>query len=306
MPLAQLGLVNKGGDLDRKVEKSIENILSMLDRKIDEIAKKRNLFPSHIRVLQPLHICVLIGDLEVFVILSVHDVGGISELKYLDWSGKRINLQTAIFLVERDLAWQDAFGFRFMRSVLELDGPQKEEAVSRIAAQCIRGDIAHLEKLSRIVRINPIFQGRDFVVDEQLVFVFSPFEEPFNTIYSDHIKPSIESIGRLRCSRADDIYDNQSIIEDIWRYTNEARILISELTGRNPNVFYETGIAHTIGKEVILLTQSMDDVPFDLRHLRCIVYEYTPRGISALESNLKSTVLNILSRHSSQIPTGGR
>ena len=100
----------------------------------------------------------------------------------------------------------------------------------------------------------------------------------------------------LKCLRADDIYDNRPIIEDIWRCTNEARILIAELTGRNANVFYETGIAHTIGKEVILISQSMEDVPFDLKHLRCIVYEYTPRGIANLEENLKNTVLNVLSR----------
>jgi hypothetical protein len=58
-------------------------------------------------------------------------------------------------------------------------------------------------------------------------------------------------------------------------------------------VFYETGIAHTVGKEVILITQNMDDVPFDLRHLRCILYEYTPRGVQILETNLKNTISNI-------------
>ena len=49
-------------------------------------------------------------------------------------------------------------------------------------------------------------------------------------------------------------------------------------------------------QEVILITQSMDDVPFDLKHLRCIVYEYTPRGTQTLEQNLKNTVVNILAR----------
>ena len=296
MPLDQLGLINHGGDIDRKIETSIRNIFSMLGRKIDELAQQRQLFPSQLRILQPLHRCVLVGDKEIFVVLSVHDIGGVSELQYLDWSGRRINLQTAIWLVERDLAWQNAFGFRFRRSVLRLDGPQKEEAVNRIAVRCINEELTHLEMLSRIVRINPIFQGRDFVIDNQMVFVLSPFEDPFNEIYEDHIKPSIGSIGGFRCSRADDIYDNRPIIEDVWMCINRARIVISELTGRNANVFYETGIAHTVGKEVVLITQSMDDVPFDLRHLRCIVYEYTPRGIRNLESNLKSTVLNILAR----------
>ena len=147
------------------------------------------------------------------------------------------------------------------------------------------------------MKINPIFQGREFLLNEQLVFVLSPFQEPFDTIYQDHIKPTVESVSGLQCLRADDIYDNRPIMEDIWRCANEARLLVAELTGRNANVFYETSVAHTIGKEVILIAQSMDDVPFDLRHLRCIVYEYTPRGTATLEENLKNTVLNVLARH---------
>ena len=114
----------------------------------------------------------------------------------------------------------------------------------------------------------------------------------------DHIRTQrSKASDGLSCTlRADDIYDNRPIIEDIWRYTNEARMLIAELTGRNPNVFYETSIAHTVGKEVTLITQSMDDVPFDLKHLRCIVYEYTPRGMATLEQTLKNTILNVLAR----------
>ncbi|GAI10387.1 unnamed protein product, partial [marine sediment metagenome] len=138
-------------------------------------------------------------------------------------------------------------------------------------------EILNLEGLQGIVRINPIFQGRDFLINESLVFVLSPFSKAFNTIFNDHIKTTVENIENYTCIRADDIYDNRPIIEDVWKSINEARIIISELTGRNPNGFYETGIAHTVGKEVILLTQSIDDVPFDLKHLRCIVYDYTPR-----------------------------
>lgn len=59
---------------------------------------------------------------------------------------------------------------------------------------------------------------------------------------------------------------------DIWDGIKKAKILIAELTGRNPNVMYELGLAHAIEKPVILLTQDINDVPFDLRSLRCIVY----------------------------------
>ena len=295
MPLNQQGLVNYGGNIDKQLEKKITQLFSMLDRKIGEFSRARGLFPAQVKLLQPVHCCVLVGDDQVFVVLAVHDVGGVSIQQFLDWSGKSMNLPTAILLVERDLAFRNAFGLQFMRSVLDFEDDRKEMEMARIAEGYVNDEIANLERLNRIVKINPIFQGREFLINNQMVFGLFPFEEPFNTIYTDHIKTSIESIGSINCLRADDIYDNRPIIEDIWQHINEARILISELTGRNANVFYETGVAHTVGKEVILITQSMEDVPFDLKHLRCIVYEYTPRGIKNLEDNLKSTVLHILS-----------
>ncbi len=52
-----------------------------------------------------------------------------------------------------------------------------------------------------------------------------------------------------------------------------AKYIIADLTGRNPNVFYELGIAHALNKKSNPLTQDLTDVPFDLKHIRCIVYE---------------------------------
>ena len=296
MPLEQNGLQQRGGNLERHLEKQIDQVFSMLHRKISELSQAKDLLPAQVRLLQPVHYCVVAGDENVFVVLAVHDIGATAIRNFQDWSGKDMDIPTAIFLAERDLSFRHAFGFTFKRSVLDLDDDRKEAAVTEIAEGYVNEEIEHLEQLNKIVRLNPIFQGREFLINERLVFVLSPFEEPFNTIYEDHIKPSVESIQKLKCLRADDIYDNRPIIEDIWRCTNEARMLIAELTGRNANVFYETGIAHTIGKEVILITQSIEDVPFDLKHLRCFVYEYTPRGIALLEHNLKNTVLNVLAR----------
>ena len=296
MPLKQQGIINHSSDIEREVEDKIEKVFSQIDPKVEELAKKRGLSISQVRLLQPLHQCTLVGDIAIYVVMSIHDLGGISQWQLVDWSSKPMNLASAIFMVERDLGFKDAFGFQFSRSWLDLDGDSREVVIAQIAGKYIEDEIARIEKLNRIVRLNPIFHGRDFLIDEKLVFVLSPFEDPFNTIYVDHIKPTVKRIQGLRCLRADDIYNNQSIIEDIWQYTNEARLLIAELTGKNANVFYETGIAHTIGKDVVLITQSMRDVPFDLRHLRCIVYEYTPRGTSLLEQNLENTIRNITAR----------
>lgn len=143
--------------------------------------------------------------------------------------------------------------------------------------------------------VEPIWKGRNFDVDPKLCFVLMPFGEPFDTIYRDHIKKTVEGVG-LTCLRADDVYGVSAVMEDIWEHVCKARVLIAELTGRNPNVFYELGMAHCLGKEVTLITQNPDDVPFDLRHLRYIHYVYTPPGANQLVDVLDKTLRTVVGR----------
>ncbi len=141
--------------------------------------------------------------------------------------------------------------------------------------------------------LGKIFGGGVFTLDPQLCFVLMPFAEKFQPLYEDHIRPTIENAG-LRCERADEIQGTSLITWDIWEKINRSRFLIAELTDQNPNVFYELGLAHALSKDVVLLTQSMDFVPFDLKVLRCILYEFTPRGIQKLEKSLEATITALM------------
>lgn len=149
---------------------------------------------------------------------------------------------------------------------------------------------------ARAIAAEPIWQGRHFTTEKDYCFVLMPFAEmrDLQPVYRNHIKPVIEKCG-LRCERADDIYDISGVMQSVWEGINRARLILADLTERNANVFYELGIAHTLGKPVIMLTQHIDYVPFDLRHLRCIVYDYTPPGITKLQDTLERTIRRALS-----------
>jgi hypothetical protein len=142
-------------------------------------------------------------------------------------------------------------------------------------------------------QIGKIFGGSEFTPDPNLCFVLMPFAEDVRPVYDDHIRPIVKAEG-LSCLRADEIVGTNLITWDVWEKINRARFIIADLTRRNPNVFYEVGIAHALGKEVILLAQSMEDVPFDLKALRCIVYHFTPRGMREMEEKLRDTIREIM------------
>jgi hypothetical protein len=103
-------------------------------------------------------------------------------------------------------------------------------------------------------------------------FVIMPFHALYEAQYEQVIKPAIQESG-LSCVRGDEIFQRQAVIQDIWIAVRTSRVVVAELSGRNPNVMYEIGLAHALGKPIILITRNEDDVPFDLRSLRYIFYD---------------------------------
>lgn len=128
-------------------------------------------------------------------------------------------------------------------------------------------------------------------VNPRLVSIMMPFAGAFTNVY-ETIRTALNAEG-FRCARADDFWKHAHIMQDIIELICTSRIVICDLSQKNPNVFYEAGIAHTLGKEVILITQSMDDVPFDLRALRCITYLNNNEGRDQLASEVVARIRTI-------------
>jgi hypothetical protein len=125
------------------------------------------------------------------------------------------------------------------------------------------------------------------------VFVLMPFAPALRPVFDDHIAPVASRLG-LSAVRGDDFFHARSVIGDVWAAILSARVVIADCTGRNANVFYEIGLAHAVGKPVVLITRDSEDVPFDLRHLRYIEYEFTPRGMAAFEERLEETIRTVV------------
>lgn len=103
-------------------------------------------------------------------------------------------------------------------------------------------------------------------------FVLMPFNSGSQSLYERVIRPAVEATGLL-CVRADEIFSRPQITHDIWKEIRACALLIADLTGKNPNVLYELGLAHAIGKPSIIITRNEEDVPFDLRALRYLYYD---------------------------------
>lgn len=103
-------------------------------------------------------------------------------------------------------------------------------------------------------------------------FMMMPFGQWNDIYYKEIYFPAIRDAD-LEPVRGDGIFTSGSVVEQIWEEIEKSKVLLADLTGKNPNVFYELGLAHAISKPVVFTAGSIDDVPFDLRHLRVIIYD---------------------------------
>ena len=143
-----------------------------------------------------------------------------------------------------------------------------------------------VKEVKRVITFSPsVFGVPDKQTEDMLVSAMMPFSMEFDDVL-ETIKNACSDVGMF-CYRADDLWNNSTIIQDVFELIYCSSVVIVDFSGKNPNVFYEVGIAHTLGKNVIPITQSIDDIPFDLRHHRTLKYLNNSEGLEELRKGLE-------------------
>lgn len=114
----------------------------------------------------------------------------------------------------------------------------------------------------------------------------------FDAVYAA-IRDAAQENG-MRCDRADTVWQNLAIIDDVAHLIDRSNIVVVDCTGMNPNVYYELGLAHAWGKKVIIITQQASDIPFDVQHLRNIRYLNNGEGLENLRGQLSARIRTLL------------
>ena len=148
------------------------------------------------------------------------------------------------------------------------------------------------ENINPVIIRPTVFRVPNIEEDANLVAVMMPFSSEFESVY-ETIKESCAEVN-LGCRRADDMWTNEKVIDDIVELIFSAHFVVVDFSKRNPNVMYETGISHMLGKNVIPIVQDSSDVPFDLQAVRYIHYLNNNEGREELKSKLTFRLANLV------------
>jgi predicted transcriptional regulator len=154
-----------------------------------------------------------------------------------------------------------------------------------------QSNFSNMEVLKKLITFSPqVFTIPNNPQNKRLVAVMLPFKQEKTF---EAIKEVCDDLN-LECKKADDIWINSAFIQDVFELIFTCEILVADVTEKNPNVFYEIGIAHTLGKTVIPITQSINDVPSDLIHHRALTYLPNKEGYEIMKEELKKRLLTLI------------
>ena len=125
-------------------------------------------------------------------------------------------------------------------------------------------------------------------------FVIMPFNPALEPVYLKIIQPILQNAS-FTCNRGDNRSDSIAIIDKVMNMIDDADLIVCDLTGGNPNVYYELGYARARDKQLILLSQTIPSgqLPFDIRHLHITMYEDDKFSLLQLREEFVEVVTKI-------------
>jgi hypothetical protein len=226
---------------------------------------------------------VAIVDREsLFILAQFRPETRISQ--YLHNPHVAFTLEKANANAQWEFGFEDPFVIQFPASLLEENPAQRRAALERIAHDHIESEFIRFISLLSLVRTRPIFGPAPGPADGETALLLLPLKGA-QEMNQQIIISAAERLG-WNCLVPEDIREGKAAVRALWNSVNQSRVTIADLTGEDPAVTYALGIAHTVGRDTILIYPKGSKLLTDIPRTRRIEYEDGEEGRKNLEEQL--------------------
>jgi len=172
------------------------------------------------------------------------------------------------YLKQKNNYREDKYRLEIEKKLFDLNANilKGQERFNKVNHLILEGNEIHASGFLESMGVNKNVKEK-----ENSVFVLTPFHPEFDNSFQ-WVKDFFSEHG-YSCSRGDDIHAESNILSHILSEMLASEIVVANISGRNPNVFYELGIAHALGKQVVLIAQNTKDITFDVSGAQVVIYQ---------------------------------
>lgn len=272
-------------ELRERVDRIADEFLAILDSLVDE----RHLQRGIARIQLPCSIVFILDRDSLFILGQFRMENRITG--YYHRPDKSMTLQKVASSARWEFNFEDAFIIQLPADLLEKSTEQRHSSLQEIASKHIDAEFLRLAQLLSLIRTRPIFGQAIHPMQPGNLLLLLPRDEKARE-NADRIRRAVEASG-LSGEESEDIRNGKAAVRDMWQRINQAAVILADLTGTDPQVMYSLGIAHTLGKDTILIHPQGSKYLVDIPRIESIVYEDSDQGRERLEEQIGETLRSI-------------
>jgi hypothetical protein len=280
----------RSGDMSPELQDRIDRMLDEFMQAVDAITQDRHLQKGIARSQLPSSMVAILDRDTLSILAQFRKENRVS--MYLQAPKISLTRQSAANSAQWEFGFEDPFVIQFPAISLEQSSEQRRPDLEKIASEHIDSEFVRLMGLLSLMRTRPIFGAAPPLSDTKSALILLPLEEKFN-LNKDAILRATMACG-LVAKEAKDMRNGKSSVYEAWMDINQKGLIIADLTGADPQVMYALGIAHTIGKETILICPQglkyLTDIPRTYR----INYKKSKVGRAKIQEQLSELLRSLL------------
>ena len=278
------------GDMPTELQARVDKILEEFMSAVDAVSEDRHLQKGIVRSQLPSSMAAILDRENLSILAQFRPENRFSI--YIHHPDLAISREKASQSAQWEFGFEDPFIIRIPSILLHKSQDERRPVLEKIAAEHIDSEFKRFLGLLSLLRTRPIFGPAPMTLDSRSAFVLLPSSERLNKNYAAIEKAADESRVALHIAR--DIREGKSAVRDLWQSINGSRVIIADLTGPDPGVMYALGIAHTVGRDTILISPRGSKYLVDIPRTRKIEYRKSEAGREKLGRDLSEMLKSML------------
>lgn len=280
----------RSGNMPAELQEKVDRLIQEFTAIVNSTTEDRHLQRGIVRSQLPCSIVAILDKDTLFIAGQFSTQARFSTYIYTpesSWPVEKIKSSA-----QWEFGFDDPFIIRFPAVLLDQETSQSHDDLEKTATEFIDSEFKRFNGLISLLRTRPIFGPPPAAIESRSAFLLMPIDEAQKKNY-DAIAKAIEESG-MAVVVAGDIREGRSVVRDLWVSLNMARIVIADLTGTDPGVMYGLGIAHTVGKESVLIVPQGSNYLTDIPKTQLIEYEDSEEGRTMLEQELSRILSSMM------------
>lgn len=280
----------RSGDMPAELQAKVDKLLEEFMSAVDAISEDRHLQKGIARSQLPSSMAAILDREKLNILAQFRSENRFAT--YIYNPSIAISREKASMSAQWEFGFEDPFIIQIPAELLDRSPEERRLALKKIAEKHVDSEFRRFLSLISLLRTRPIFGPAPIALDSRSAFVLLPTIERLNKNYPAIEKAAFENRVTLRLAR--DIREGRAAIKDLWESINGSRVIIADLTGPDPGVMYALGIAHTVGRDTILICPRGSKYLVDIPRTRRIEYRKSEAGSEKLGKDLSEMLKSML------------